>query len=173
MTPIQTALLALASLGLLAAGTLLLPRKVRFERANEVRARSADVLALASSGAGYQTFNPYRDSDANLVIELQGPSSGVGSGFRFEGKDGKGTQTVVSVGPDHVEYEIDLGPMGKPRQKLRVEPTKTGSRVTWTMEADMGMNPVARVFGLFLESMVAPELELGLRKLEGAVRTAS
>jgi Polyketide cyclase / dehydrase and lipid transport len=173
MSLFHTALIGLASLGLLAGGALLLPRKVRFERTHEVGGQPAEVLTLAASSAGYQSFNPYADSDPNLEIQLTGPATGVGSGFRFKGKDGEGTQTVVAVGADHVEYQLDLGPMGKPRQELRVKASGTKSEVTWAMEADLGMNPIARVFGLFLESMVAPELERGLKKLDTAVSASS
>ena len=87
---------------------------------------------------------------------------------RFEGKDGTGTQTVAEVGPDRVVYAIDLGPMGQPRQSLTARPVAGGTEVVWRMEAEMGANPVFRVFGLFMDRMMGKTFEQGLRNLADA-----
>jgi len=155
----------LALVALLGAATLLLPRHIHVARSATVETEAAVILRLAASGEGYQRFNPYRDTDPDLAITLFGPDTGVGSGFRFEGKEGKGTQTVAAVDATSVRYNIDLGAMGRPVQMIRAEPRPTGAHVTWTMQADMGFNPIARVMGLFMDRMVGPTLERGLAKL--------
>ena len=156
-------------LALAAAGAMLLPRQVRVERSAVIAAAPADILALAASNAGYQRFNPYKTADTDLKIDLFGPDSGVGSGFAFDGKDGKGTQTVAEVGPAHVRYAIDLGRMGQPTQTIATAPEAGGTRVTWMMEADMGLNPVARVFGLFMDGMIGKTFDLGLANLKATL----
>ena len=158
-----------ASAGVLAvvlAATWLLPRQIHVERQAAIKADPATVLALAASGEGYQRFNPYKSTDPALEIALFGPPSGVGSGFRFAGKEGKGSQTVSAVTGDAVHYRIDLGSMGKPSQTIRAEPNDGGAHVTWSMQADMGFNPIARVMGLFMDRMVGPTFERGLANLE-------
>jgi hypothetical protein len=159
-------------LATLTASTFLLPRKVTVERSATLHAQSTEVLALAASNKGYQKFNPYRNTDADLKIELFGPSSGVGSGFQFDGKEGKGSQTVAAVADNQVDFELDLGPMGKPRQSLKALPVKEGTRVVWTMEADMGMNPIARVAGLFMDRMVGKSFETGLTNLAAVLASS-
>ena len=151
------------------AGAMLLPRQVRVERSAVIDAAPADILALAASNTGYQRFNPYKSADAALKIDLFGPDSGVGSGFAFDGKDGKGTQTVSEVGPAHVRYAIDLGRMGQPTQIISAKPEMSGTRVTWVMEADMGLNPVARVFGLFMDGMIGKTFDQGLANLDATL----
>lgn len=96
----------------LAAASLALPRHVNIERTALMETAPEAVIELASSNAGYQRFNPYKDDDPDLQIALFGPDSGVGSGFSFEGKDGTGQQTVASVSADRVVFNIDLGPFG-------------------------------------------------------------
>lgn len=150
------------------AGSYLLPRHVQVSRSATLPVKPEAVIALAASNTGYQTFNPYLSADPKLKIAPFGPESGVGSGFRFDGKDGKGTQTVAEVTPSSVTYAIDMGAMGKPVQKLTVEPAGEGARVIWSMQADMGMNPVFRVFGLFMDSMMGKTLEQGLKNIEAA-----
>ena len=94
MTILFTVLAIVAALFCL---TLLLPRNVVVTRTAEVAMPPEDVIARVASTEGFQTFNPYRTTDPALNIEPFGPASGVGSGFRFEGKEGKGTQTVTAV----------------------------------------------------------------------------
>ncbi|MEO0767350.1 MAG: SRPBCC family protein [Pseudomonadota bacterium] len=152
-----------------AAGSLLLPRHVHVEREATLQADPEAVLALAASNTGYQQFNPYLSVDPALKIDPFGPPTGVGSGFAFDGKDGKGTQVVAEVTDAAVRYDIDLGPMGQPTQMIAVDPVADGVRVTWSLDADMGFNPVGRVMGLFLDGMIGKTLDRGLGNLAAAI----
>lgn len=166
MTLTQVLIGGIGGLALLAAGTLLfLPREVTITRSGVVPADPQQIVALAASNTGYQRFNPYRSSDPDLRIEPFGPDSGVGSGFRFEGREGKGQQTVSRVEDGAVHYAIDLGPMGRPTQRISAAQQGDMSEVTWAMQADLGMNPIARVMGLFMDRMVGPTFERGLQNM--------
>lgn len=151
-----------------AAGTLLLPRHIHVERQAEVGADPATVLALAASNEGYQHFNPYLSADPALKISHFGPQTGVGSGFDFDGKDSTGRQTVAEVTAQAVRYDIDLGAMGQPTQTIKAAPTAQGSDVIWSMDMDLGFNPMARVFGLFMDGMIGKTFEQGLTNLASA-----
>ncbi|WP_299484301.1 SRPBCC family protein [uncultured Roseibium sp.] len=153
---------------LLGAGTFLLPKTVHVQRQATLSAAPETILALAASSEGYQAFNPYRTSDPDLKITPFGPVSGVGAGFRFDGKEGKGSQTVASVTADSVRYDIDLGAMGRPVQTISTASTPEGTQVVWSMDMDLGFNPVARVFGLFMDGMVGKTFEQGLDNLAAA-----
>ncbi len=157
--------------GVIAAALLvtqLLPRDVTVLRTAQVEASPSEVIAILASNEGYQTINPYRSSDPALKITLFGPSSGVGSGFHFDGKEGKGNQTVAKVTGSSVHFDIDLGAMGQPKQIVEVRPSAGGSAVEWRMEADLGRNPIARVFGLFMDGMIGKTLDQGLVNLNTA-----
>lgn len=167
MNTIMIAAYACGTLALLACGTLALPRHVHVERSAIVEARPDAVLELAASNKGYQDFNPYRQLDPNLQVEFFGPDAGVGSGFAFASKDGKGRQTVAEVTDQAVHFALDLGPLGQPTQAIVAVQTDRGTQVTWTMDADMGFNPIFRVMGLFMDGMVGPHFELGLANIAG------
>lgn len=149
----------------LAVATLALPRHVSIERVAVINAAPEAVIELASSNSGYQTFNPYKDLDPDLKVEMFGPVSGVGSGFSFESKDGAGQQTVASVTSDQVTFDLDLGPLGQPTQAISAVAVDGATEVTWTMDMDLGMNPVFRVMGLFMDDMIGPNFELGLANI--------
>ncbi|MEO0487755.1 MAG: SRPBCC family protein [Pseudomonadota bacterium] len=163
MTILFTVLAVIAALALLA---LLLPRKAVVTRHAHVALSPEDVIARVASTEGFQTFNPYCTTDPELQITPFGPAAGVGSGFRFAGKEGKGTQTVTAVTERSVTHLIDLGAMGKPVQVIEAEPTSAGTRVTWTVTSDLGLNPIFRVFGLFMDGMLGKTYELGLKNIK-------
>ncbi len=165
MSILQIITLCVAALALLVASTYLLPRQVQVQRQANVALSPAAILALAGSNSGYQRFNPYRNSDPQLKVQMFGPSSGVGSGFHFESKDGKGSQTVASVSDTAVDFKIDLGAMGQPTQRIETRPASTGTTVVWSMHADMGMNPIGRIVGLFMDKIVGPQFETGLKNM--------
>ncbi|MGR3501074.1 SRPBCC family protein [Pseudaestuariivita sp.] len=163
MTILYTAIAILAAIALIA---LLLPRKVVVTRSADVSLSPEEVIARVASTEGFQTFNPYCTTDPKLQITPFGPASGVGSGFRFEGKEGKGTQTVTDVTATSVTHLIDLGAMGKPVQTIEAKPIVGGARVTWSVASDMGFNPVFRIFGLFMDGMLGKTYELGLKNIK-------
>lgn len=163
-TTLQIAGIAAA---IIVAAPFLLPSSKRVERSAVVKALPEAVFAAMSSTEGYQIFNPYRDTDANLKITPFGPASGLGSGFAFDGKEGKGTSTIVEMQENRsVTYQIDLGAMGKPVQTITVQPANGGTAVTWATESKFGFNPVGRVFGLFMDGFVGPVAERGLKNMD-------
>lgn len=166
MTIVYTITAIIAAIAFVA---LLLPRKVVVTRQAHVDLPPEDVIARVASTEGFQTFNPYCTTDSDLQITPFGPAAGVGSGFRFEGKEGKGTQTVTEATQTRVTHLIDLGAMGKPVQTIEAMANGAGSQVTWTVTSDMGFNPIFRIFGLFMDRMLGKTYELGLKNIAALI----
>jgi uncharacterized protein YndB with AHSA1/START domain len=159
--------IAAVAAAVIVAVPFLLPSSKTVERSALVKASPEAVFAAMSSTSGYQTFNPYRDMDAKLKITPFGPEAGLGSGFAFEGKDGKGTSTITAMETNKsVTYQIDLGFMGKPVQTITMTPENGGTRVKWSVTSTFGMNPMGRVFGLFMDGMLGSHYELGLKNMD-------
>ncbi len=155
-----------ATLVTLGGVTQLLPRHAHVERSAFIAAPPEHIVALAASTVGYRRFNPYLSMDPALRIDPFGSAEGVGAGFRFQGRDGRGSQIVAELGPDGVRYDIDPGRLGRPVQATRVEGVQgRGTQVTWTMDMDLGRNPVSRVFGLFMDRMIGKTFNKGLENL--------
>jgi uncharacterized protein YndB with AHSA1/START domain len=149
------------------AAPFLLPSSKTVQRSGFVKASPEAVFAAVQSTSGYQIFNPYKDMDAKLKVTPFGPEAGVGAGFAFESKDGKGTSTITAVEPNKsVTFQIDLGFMGKPVQVITLTPENGGTRVNWSVTSHFGFNPMGRVFGLFMDGMLGPHYELGLKNMD-------
>lgn len=159
-----------AALLALAATPYALPDHRTVERSAIIHAEPAAIYPLLTSSAGFQTFNPYKDTDPDLAITFQGPPEGIGAAFAFAGKEGQGTQTIIAAQENRsVTMQIDLGAMGQPVQTFTLDPVSQGTRVTWSVESQFGINPVGRVFGLFLDRMFGETYERGLQNLAEVV----
>lgn len=157
-----------AGVAALATGApMLLPSETVVTRRRSVAAPPSEVFSILKSSRGYQSFNPYCDTDPELDIQFFGPQEGIGAGFRFEGREGKGTQTITSLRQDReVVVEIDLGSMGRPTTTFSLEPAEGGgTHVAWTTVLRAGRNPLKRVFGLLAERFLGPTYERGLDNL--------
>jgi hypothetical protein len=158
-------------LAVLAAGLFLLPAKAHVERSAVIPADAPSIYPYLSSSAGFDRFNPFKEEDPTTKISFSGPDSGVGSSFRWEAKSGNGSQTIIALEENRsVTMQLDLGPMGQPRQSFTLEPAQGGTRVTWALDADLSGFPVKRVFGLFMDGMLGKKYESGLRKLAEIAR---
>ena len=141
-------------------------RYTTISRAGRIDAAAAEVLSLVSSTEGFTAINPHRTADPKLELTPFGPSNGVGSGFAFSGKGGKGTQVVSEVTDHHVEYAIDMGSMGQSTQRIVATPAShDGCDVEWSMTFDAGRNPMLRIFGLVANRVLGPTLDSGIRNL--------
>jgi hypothetical protein len=161
---LQIAALAAAVIVIVPFG---LPSSKTVERLALVKASPEAVFALASSTAGYQIFNPYKDLDPNLKATPFGLETGVGAGFAFESKEGKSASTINAVEANKsVTFQIDLGFMGKPVQTITMKPEAGGTRVTWGVTSTFGVNPMGRAFGMFMDGMLGPHFELGPKNMD-------
>ncbi len=160
----------LATAGLVIAGAAAIPFALpdhgRVERSAVVAASPEAVFAILSTSAGFDRINPFRAEDPALAVRFSGPPAGVGAAFAWEGKAGAGTQTIIAAEPAAlVAMRLDLGAMGQPVQSFTLTPVAGGTRVTWTLDADLGAHPVRRVFGLFMDRMLGSTYETGLANL--------
>lgn len=173
MTFATIAIVAGITVAGLAVAPFALPGQARVERSAIVPATPGAVYAILSTSAGFDRINPFRDADPALAVTFSGPPSGVGAGFAWKGKAGAGSQTIFAVEPDsRVAMQLDLGSMGRPVQHFTLSPVAGGTQVTWALEADLGNNPVRRVFGLFMDRMLGSTYEAGLDKLSRVVADA-
>ncbi len=69
-----------------------------------------------------------------------------------------------------MESEIDFGDMGMGKGYWNFAQDGNDVKVTWGMKTNMGANPIARYIGLFMDGMVGPDFEKGLKTMEKEVK---
>jgi len=104
-----------------------------------------------------------------MKITYSGAASGAGAVWEWKSEsqgDGRMTFTAAEP-PSRVAFDLyfpDFGTTSK--GELGFAPENAGTRVRWTMNGDMGRNPLLHWMALFMDKMVGPDFEAGLANLK-------
>lgn len=159
---------------LLAAGSLFIPSKQKVERTIEVAAPASAAFEQVNTLRNWERWSPWHGIDPHMLLTYSGPDGGAGASYNWFSKHpdvGDGAFKIVSTKPyESINAEMDFGPNGTATTSYTFDETANGTRITWAMESDMGMNPVNKYFGLlFLDKMVGADFERGLNNIKQIV----
>lgn len=155
---------------LLVLAGFLMPGQVHVERSVVIDAPPAKVFPHLCDFEASQKWSPWAERDPNMTNEYTGTACTVGHSHSWKGNSdvGTGKQTVTALEQDkRVETDLDFGEQGTAKAVLTITAEGAGSKVTWGFDSDMGMNPIGRWFGLFMDGMIGGDYEKGLAKLKG------
>ena len=82
---------------------------------------------------------------------------------------GNGTLRINASDPDKgIEYDLSFGEL-QSRGAVAFEAANGTTTVAWTVEGELGTNPLTRYFALLMDRFMGPDLEEGLSKLKRLV----
>lgn len=151
------------------ASSWLLPRQVAVERSVLIERPPAEVYALLNGFERFNEWSPWFAADPAAVYTHSGPATGVGARHAWKGSAavGEGSQTIrASIPERQIDIELAFGSNPPALSRYLLEPTASGTRLTWRFETDLGMNPVMRWFGLMFDGMIGADYERGLAQLK-------
>ncbi len=153
--------------------SLFLPSKYRVERRVTMNAKPGAIFAQINTLKQWPEWTAWTVAKyPDMKVSFIGPEAGVGAGYSWEGKSsGRGTLKITRSEQDKaVGYDLDFE-NGKYLSKgaITLEPAAESVSVGWSNEGDLGWNPVSRFFGLFMDKMMGPDFEEGLRNLQKKV----
>lgn len=154
---------------LLALGGLLLSPKFSVTRTVKIQAPAEQVYALVANPRHWKLWSVWNQRDPAMQIEYSGPESGVGAAWAWKSaSEGDGKMSFTAAEPSQLlAYDLyfpDFGTTSK--GELRMKPSGQGTEVVWSMDGDMGANPLFRWLALFSDRMVGPDFEAGLAGLK-------
>ncbi|MDM4767854.1 SRPBCC family protein [Pelomonas sp. SE-A7] len=162
-------LILLALLAVLLVGGMLMSPKYKVQRTVAIKAAPDKVYALVANPRQWKQWSIWNQRDPNMTIEYSGPESGAGAVWSWKSKtegDGKMSFTAAEP-PKRVVYSLyfpDFESTSTGEMRLEVQGEMT--QVTWTMDGDMGGNPLMRWFALFMDGMIGKDFEGGLNNLK-------
>jgi uncharacterized protein YndB with AHSA1/START domain len=166
---------AIALLLLFAAVGLALPSRFRIERSVTIAAPAEKVYPLIAAPAEWKRWTAWNQRDPKMQTEYAGPATGVGARWSWRSEaEGNGAMEFTEAVPgQRLTYRLTFPDLGmQSTGQLRLEPHGTGVRVSWSNEGDMGVSPVNRWFGLFMDRLVGPDFEAGLANLKLLAETS-
>ena len=165
----RAAIFVVALVVLLLVVGFFLPSTFTVARSTEVAAPPEKVYALVADPRGWKQWSAWNRRDPQMQIEYGGPPAGMGAKWAWKSKSqGDGEMTFTAAEPNRrIAFDLyfpDFGTTSK--GELRFEPAGTGTRVSWTMNGDMGTNPIFHWFALGADGMVGKDFEEGLAGLK-------
>ena len=158
----------------LAVVGLLLPRHVQVKRSVAIDRPASLVHATVNSFVLFPKWSPWQDLDPQMIQTTEGPRDGVGAKLIWKGNDkvGSGTQTITaSTLNQSIASDLDFGDMGVAKSLVNLTPDGKSTTVTWTVDVDMGANPIGHYFGLTMDGMLGKDFATGLSKLKALVES--
>jgi len=150
-------------------GGWLLSSKFSVVRSASIAAAPDKVYALVADPRGWKAWGVWSRRDPAMKITYSGPPSGAGAAWEWKSEsqgDGKMTFTAAEPGR-RVAYDLYFPDFGTTSQgDLVFAPDGAGTRVTWTMNGDMGRNPLFHWMALFVDGMVGKDFDAGLANLK-------
>lgn len=159
---------------LISAAGFLLPRHSHVERSIVIDAPASAIYQILISPRAFNTWSPWMEMDTAMEVSYFGPATGVGAGFTWNSVDGglgTGRWAISSV-EENAKVVIDLvfGEMDPSIATTQLEDVQGGTKVTWTLDSDLGAGPYGRYFGLMMEPFVGSDFEKGLANLKRIIK---
>lgn len=146
-----------------------LPSSVKMQRSIEINAPAASIFEEVNDFKRWKNWSPWHALEPTAKWVYSDSTSGVGAFYTWEGKElGKGKMTNLEVSPPYkIRQKLEFDGSNPSTTGFNLENTSNNQiKITWIMDADMGLNPINRWFGLFFERMLAPDYEKGLKNLK-------
>ena len=161
--------IVLGLVAVLVVGGLLLPSTFTAVRSVSVNAAPDKIYGLVVDPRRWKDWSVWNQRDPAMEVSYSGAESGSGAVWAWKSKsqgDGRMTFTAAER-PSRVAFDLffpDFGTTSK--GELRFEPEGSGTKVSWSMNGDMGRNPLYHWFALFGDKMVGKDFEGGLANLK-------
>ncbi len=159
----------LGLVALLAVGGMLLPGTFKVSRSALVAAPAERIYPLVSEPRRWKDWSVWNQRDPAMSITYSGPASGAGAVWEWKSKSqGDGRMTFTAAEPGRrAAFELFFPDFGTTSTgELLLAPEGSGTRVTWTMNGDMGRNPLMRWMALMMDGMVGKDFDAGLANLK-------
>ena len=146
-----------------------LPRFVPVERKLVINTSPETVYPHLVNLEEWQKWNPWGAKDPGMKISYGDKKEGEGASYSWVSESqGSGSMTISkAVEPTRLETDLDFGAQGKAKAHFELKSVpENQTEVIWHMDADMGNNPVGRIFGTQMDAMIGPDFEDGLNRLK-------
>jgi len=153
------------------------PKDFKVTRSATMAAPPEKVFEQVNDFHKWDAWSPWIELDPNAKIAFDGPSSGKGAKFSWNGNDnmGEGSMTILeSRPPELINMELAFV---RPMQdtalvEFACQPAGEGTVVTWTMSGEQNFMEKAVCMFMNMDKMVGGDFEKGLAKMKKVVEAA-
>lgn len=148
----------------------LLPKNYKVEKSINIKSNNQVIYGLVANLGKWDLWEPWsKEMDPTVTYELFGTDGQVGTTRKWNGKKlGDGEMKITAMVPGQsVNYDLSFmqGKI-KSQSAMILESQGDSCKVSWSVEGNLGYNPIMRYSGLFMNKMMGPDFEKGLAKLK-------
>jgi len=154
--------------------TFFLPSKIHVERTGLAKGNPEQVFGLINNLKEWEQWSPWHRIDPNMKIQYGQKTEGTGAVYSWTSDHdqvGNGKMTISDTKPfEYLKTEMNFMENGTAIGEFFLTKVDGGTQVKWTMDSDVGMNPIGKIFGLFMDKWVGSDYEKGLHYLDSVVQ---
>lgn len=162
--------IVLALVAIISLVGFFLPSKVHVERSIMVNQSAEVPFNLVNDLTKWNLWSPWYKMDSLAPYVFAEITAGKGASFSWASKHwqvGTGKLTIQESVPNSLlKIELAMQDWDASEIELRFIPAGDGTKVTWSMNSDMGYNLVGRWFGLMMDAMMGDDFENGLADIK-------
>jgi effector-binding domain-containing protein len=147
-----------------------LPSKIHVERTRLVKSEPETAYQLINNLKAWHKWSPWHRIDPNMKVTFGPTKEGKGSYYEWTSQHeqlGNGKLTIADAKPvEYIKTEMIFMKNGTATGEFFLRPVEGGTEVKWTMDSDMGLNPIGKMMGLFMDKWVGSDYERGLHYLD-------
>lgn len=155
----------------------LIPAKVHVERSLQMNCSAEAAFSLVNDLKQWEKWSPWHGIDSATQWEFSGEQAiGAGAWYTWQSehpKVGNGKLTIMETkANEYIKTQMEFDGMSPATAEYFFTANDSGVLVKWTLDSDMGMNPIARYMGLMMDKFVGPDYEKGLAKIKEVAEAA-
>jgi effector-binding domain-containing protein len=142
---------------------------VHVERSRVINAPKEVLFEEVNTLKNWEKWSPWHRLDPNMKLKYNEIPSGEGATYSWTSENknvGNGKLTIEKSYPyDSIAVGMDFMENGKGSANYYFRPEGDAVNVIWTMDSDLD-NPMMKIFGLFMDKLIGPDFERGLKQLD-------
>lgn len=155
---------------LLLAGSLLIPSRWQVERNIDMGVAPGVVFPYVNNLRKWPEWTSWYQHEPKPVTQYSGPEEGVGARSHWQDASGQGEMNIsMSVSDWGITYDLSFehGEFSA-RGEILLRPIMQGggTRITWRLHGDSGMNPVVKYFQLYMNPKIGADFQQSLERLK-------
>lgn len=146
----------------------IMPEKAATSQSVQINTKAPLVFRLVNKPANWKLWSPFELDNPEMTSFYEGPEQGVGASHRWESTNmGNGSMLILKSEPYRfIQNKLDFSNNGLAIDEWEFKENETGVEVIWTLSLSELSYPLGKYFGFFLDGLMNPMQEKGLKKLK-------
>ena len=148
-----------------------LPSKVHVESSLTMNAPSEEVFQQVNNVKNWKAWSPWAQQYEDMETTYGDVTVGEGAFFSWESENAGGGSLTISESesPNYIKTKLDFREQGTATGEWKFEQNEDSTTVVWSMDTDMGSNPIGKYMGLMMKGMIKSDFKKGLKNMKEVV----